>query len=105
MSLGLSVLSIRPFGAVSSCAMPVTPSADPAGRFAIVTVTDPYTFEEWRTGVLAAGAEAPYRERRRILVDRRRSAPPTTAFVDQMIRFAREHAAHVGRARAAIVVA
>ena len=85
--------------------MPVTPSTDPAGRFAIVTVTDPYTFEEWRTGVLTAAEEVTYRDLRRILIDRRRAAPPTTAFVDLMIRFASEHAADVGSTRAAVVVA
>src|SRR4030081_2618235 len=85
--------------------MPVTSSTDPARRFAIVTVTDPYTFEEWRTGVLTAAEEVPYRDRRRILIHRRRSPPPTTAFVDLMIQFANEHAAEVASTRAAIVVA
>jgi hypothetical protein len=85
--------------------MPVTASADPAERFAILTVTDPYTFEEWRTGVLAAAAEVPFRNFRRMLIDRRRSVPPTTAFVDLMLRFAAEHAADAGGVRTAVVVA
>jgi hypothetical protein len=84
--------------------MPVRSSADSDGRFAIVTVTDPYTIGEWRAGMLAAVNEPAYRTGRRILIDRRASEAPTTAFVDLMIRFAAEHATEVGSARAAIVV-
>ena len=84
--------------------MPVTASADPDGRFSVVTVTDPYTIEEWRTAMLAAGDDVTFRSRRRMLIDRRRATPPTTAFVDSMIRFAAEHPADVGT-RVAVVVA
>jgi hypothetical protein len=83
--------------------MPVTAATDPAGRFSIVTVTDPYTIDEWRTGMLAAGADVTFRALRRMLIDRRGSTPPTTAFVDLMIRFAAEHPADIGT-RVAVVV-
>jgi hypothetical protein len=71
--------------------MPITWSVDPTARFVVMSVSDPYTIEEWRTAMLAI-LEAPIsRPRLAILVDRRHSTPATTSFVNQMSAFFEEH--------------
>ena len=85
-------------------AMPITWTFEPAQRFAVLSVVDPYTIEEWRAAVLAI-LEAPVsREHVAILIDRRDTQPPTTEFVSQMTRFFAEHRGALSSARAAMVV-
>jgi hypothetical protein len=84
--------------------MPVTSTADPSGRFAVLTLTDPYSLEEWRQGMLDTIAGRTFLKHRAVLVDRRPSAAPTTAFVDAMIEFFSAHHSQIGNGRFAIVV-
>ena len=84
--------------------MPVSFDLDPAGRFAVVTVTDPYLVEEWRRATDEALASSPFRAHRAMLVDRRLSAAPTTAFVGAIVAYLSDHQAQFSDARVAIVV-
>lgn len=84
--------------------MPITWAFDPTQRFALLSVSDPYTMEEWRAAVLAI-LEAPIpRAHVAMLVDRRDTEPPTPAFVIEMNRFFAEHTDTLSTARIAIVV-
>jgi hypothetical protein len=62
---------------------------DPSGRFVVLTLSDPYVIDQWRLAVLDTIASATFLEQRSLLVDRRASAAPTSAFVDAMIQFFR----------------
>jgi hypothetical protein len=84
--------------------MPVTASVDPSDRFAVLTLRDPYTFEEWTVGVLAALDTPVYRLKRTLLVDRRGTAPPTTAFVESMAHLLATLRPQLAGERVAIVV-
>ncbi len=84
--------------------MPVTVSADPDGRFAVLRIGDPYTLDEWRAGVLSALDTPVYRQRRTLLVDRRGSEAPSTAFVESMALFLADHVDATTGERVAIVV-
>lgn len=84
--------------------MPVSASVDPDGRFAVLTLRDPYTIEEWQAAVLAALETPVYRTARTLLVDRRGTAPPTTAFVESMALFLADRAEATAGERVAIVV-
>ena len=84
--------------------MPITWAFDPTQRFALLSVADPYSMEEWRAAVLAI-LEAPVsREHVAILIDRRDTELPTTEFVTEMNRFFAEHRETLSTARVAFVV-
>lgn len=84
--------------------MPITWAFDPTQRFALLSVADPYTMDEWRAAMLAI-LEAPIsREHVAMLIDRRDTEPPTPAFVIEMNRFFAEHTDTLSTARVAIVV-
>jgi hypothetical protein len=85
--------------------MPVATRVPPNSRFAIVSITDPYTVEEWRAAAIALIASDFCREHGRVLVDRRRAAAPTTAFVETMTHFLAAHRCALSGKRAAVVVA
>jgi hypothetical protein len=84
--------------------MPIAWTADPAGRFAVLTLTDPYTIEEWRTALDALLLQPVYRARRAMLVDRRGCSPPEGFFVAQMAEFFAGHSRALAGAVAAVVV-
>jgi hypothetical protein len=84
--------------------MPITASSDAAGRFALVSVTDPYTIEEWCATMLTVWDGAAFVSSRAVLIDRRRAEPLSVAFVDTMTRFFAEHHRKIAGTRAAIVV-
>jgi hypothetical protein len=84
--------------------MPVRLSADSAGRFAIVTVIDPYDIDEWRAVLRALLRQRVFRARRAVLIDRRDCAPPDAAFVTQMSEFFAAHKKALAGAVGAIVV-
>lgn len=67
--------------------MPVILSSDAAGRFVVMTVTDPYTIDEWRSTMLAMLEHPIYLVRRAVLIDRRQCAPASSSFVSQMTQF------------------
>jgi len=85
--------------------MPVDWTIHPSGEFAVLSVIDPYTFEEWSATVLAmlvaTGAENP---KMSLLVDRRRATPPSSEEVRQMVQFfERNRRALSGRSAAVVV--
>src|SRR5258708_28139131 len=59
--------------------VPVTLAIDPEGRFVIMTLTDPYSIEEWRGGVLVVLALPSLPTPPPLLINRRQCEPPTPA--------------------------
>jgi hypothetical protein len=84
--------------------MPISSSVDPSGRFTLVSVTDPYSIEEWCAAMLVVWNSASFRQHRSLLIDRRRAEPLSVAFVDTMTRFLAEHHSKIAGTRTAIVV-
>jgi hypothetical protein len=84
--------------------MPVSWSVHTSGRFAVLTIEDPHTFEEWRSTVLAMVAATSASPQMCLLVDRRHSTPPSSEQVKQMIDFFEQHRSVLARRSAAIVV-
>jgi hypothetical protein len=79
--------------------MPITVSAK-AEAPVVLTVEDPYTFEQWlavATPLLTSGPGL------RLLVDRTRATAPSREFVDGMVAFCERHAYRIERWRMAIV--
>jgi hypothetical protein len=75
-----------------------------SGRFAVLTIEDPHTFEEWRSTVLAMVAETSASPQMCLLVDRRHSTPPSSEEVKQMIDFFEQNRSVLAGRSAAIVV-
>jgi hypothetical protein len=69
-----------------------------------MSVSDPFTFEEWRAAMLAILAAPISRPRLAFLVDRRHSTPVTTTFVNQMSAFFEEHQRALSHSIRAILV-
>ncbi len=84
--------------------VPVTVAIDPEGRFVVMTLTDPYSIEEWRAGMLELFALPSFQTQRLLLIDRRQCEPPTTAFVTAMVQFFADHQSDLAQGRGAIVV-
>jgi hypothetical protein len=84
--------------------MPIGLSTEPLGRFVVLTITDPYTIDEWRLAVIALLEVRVYRERRAVLVDRRHCEPPSSAFVGEMTAFMAGHKRQLSGTMAAVVV-
>ena len=84
--------------------MPISSTVDPSGRFTLVSVTDPYTIEDWCAAMLLVWDSPPFRRHRALLIDRRRAEPLSVAFVDTMTRFLTEHHNKIAGTRTAIVV-
>lgn len=85
--------------------MPVTWTLDLSGRFAVLSIRDPHTFDEWRSAVLAMLAATTAVPRMSVLVDRRQSAPPSSEDVKQMVEFFEQNRPALSGRSAAIVVA
>lgn len=85
--------------------MPVSWATHPSGRFAVLTIEDPHTFEEWRSTVLTMVAATAATPEMCLLVDRRHSTPPSSEEVKQMIAFFEHNRPVLARRSAAIVVA
>jgi len=84
--------------------MPIRWRFDTAGGFALMSVSDPYTIDEWRTAMTAI-LEAPVsRSHVAILVDRRDTQPLSTQSVEEMTRFLAEYQGELAGGRAAILV-
>ncbi len=73
-------------------------------RYGIVTVVDPYTFDEWGAALRGLASTPEFQQRRAVLVDRRGAAPPTTEFVTAMIATFAQYRQILGAARVAVVV-
>ena len=86
--------------------MPLHWTVHPSGRFAVLSVSDPYTFEEWGTTVLAmVAATSAVNPKMSLLVDRREATPPTPEEVKQMVRFFEGNRFALSGRSAAVVVA
>jgi hypothetical protein len=83
--------------------MSLTWVVDPKERFVVLTITDPYTFEEWTAAVLSLLESTAFQQHRAILVDRRGVEAPTTAFTGAVLGFMASHSEALAR-RAAILV-
>ena len=84
--------------------MPVAWRLDPEAHRASLTVSDPYTIEEWREAVDALLQDGSEHGGLGVIVDRRGAAPPTRSFVEQMAAFFASRAQQVSGVRAAVVV-
>jgi hypothetical protein len=83
--------------------MPVTWMWDPTSNLAMLHVTVPYTFAQWRTAfdaILKRATAGPVH----FLVDRRDAGIPATPMAQEMLTYFRQHAPRLAGARVAIVV-
>lgn len=85
--------------------MPVNWTVHSSGLFAVLSVEDPHTFDEWQSTVLAMIAATTASANMCLLVDRRKASPPTSDDVKQMIEFFEKNRPALARRSAAIVVA
>jgi len=68
--------------------MPLHWTIHPSATFAVLSVTDPHSFEEWRATVLEMlAATSELNSRMSLLVDRRHASPPSSEEVKQMVQF------------------
>ncbi len=84
--------------------MPIHVGVDPSGGFAVVTITDPYTFDEWRDAMQTLLDSIVYGATAGVLVDRRAATPPSLEFIDRMMGFFSSHQDRFLNGRTAIVV-
>lgn len=86
--------------------MPLHWTVHPSTAFAVLSVTDPHTFEEWRKTVLAMmAATNAVNPRMSLLVDRRHATPPSSEEVRQMVQFFESNRWILSGRSAAVVVA
>ena len=86
--------------------MPLRWTVHPSAAFAVLSVTDPHTLEEWRTTVLEMmAATRALNPRMSVLVDRRQATPPSPAEVNEMVQFFEENRRALSGRSAAVVVA
>jgi hypothetical protein len=84
--------------------MPICWNVQPSSPWTVVTFSDPYTFQQWEAAFAEMKALRACEPWRRFLIDRRHSMPPTSEFVQMMVRAMSAHAAVTGHARVAVVV-
>jgi len=86
--------------------MPLHWMVHPSARFAVLSVSDPHTFEEWRSTVLAMmAATTAVNPRMSLLVDRRQATPPSLEDVKQMVQFFETNRCALSGRSAAVLVA
>jgi hypothetical protein len=85
--------------------MPLNWTLDPSGKFAVLSISDPHTFDQWQSTVLTIVTATKASPRMSILVDRRQASPPTAEDVKQMIHFFEGNRSALSGRSAAIVVA
>jgi hypothetical protein len=85
--------------------MPVTWLIEPSGRFAVLSISDPYTFADWRSTILTMMAATSSNPRMSLLVDRRHATAPSNQEVKQIVEFFEEYRGPLSGRSAAIVVA
>ena len=84
--------------------MPVSWKIDPAGRFVLLTVVDPYTIDDWRDAVTAILKSPAGRSPLKLLIDRRGTLSLTRETVEAFNRFFAEHQQDFAGVRAAIIL-
>ena len=84
--------------------MPVSWNIDPAGRFVLLIVVDPYTIDDWRDAVTAILESPAGRSPLKLLVDRRGTQSLTREMVEAFNRFFAEHERDIAGVRAAIIL-
>jgi hypothetical protein len=82
--------------------VPITWRIDSTQDLAILTISAPYTFEDWRHAMDQALAAHPGPTH--FLIDRRSAGVPTTGLVDEMIGYFRAHVDRLHGSTAAVVV-
>jgi hypothetical protein len=85
--------------------MPLDWTIHPSGKFAVLSVTDPHTFEEWHSTVMTMMSATKAGPKMSVLVDRRQASPPTSEDVKHMIQFFEANRSALSGRSAAIVVA
>jgi hypothetical protein len=85
--------------------MPVDWTIHPSGKFAVLVVSDPHTFEQWQSTVLTMMAATKSSPKLSILVDRRHASPPTSEDIKLMIQFFEGNRPALSGRSAAVVVA
>jgi hypothetical protein len=81
--------------------MPITVTED-ANALVTLTITDPYTFEEWQAAVIPFATVA---KPVRFLIDRRLATPPSRNVVERMLSCLAAHAGAARDWRVAVVAA
>ena len=84
--------------------MPIQVNVDASGGFAVLTFTDPYTFDQWREAMQTMLDSIVYGATAAVLVDRRTATPPSFEFIDRMMAFFSSNEDRLRKGRAAIVV-
>ena len=84
--------------------MPVSWNIEPAGRFVLFTVADPYTIDDWREAITAILESPAGRSPLKLLVDRRGTQSLTRETVEAFNRFFAEHQQDIAGVRAAIIL-
>jgi hypothetical protein len=84
--------------------MPVLWHIESQKGWAILTISDPYTFEEWRGAMDGILRHPEFTPGYSLLVDRRASAPPDVTFVRLMTGYLAEQADARWQVRVAVVV-
>jgi hypothetical protein len=82
--------------------VPITWCFNPDCDVAVLTVTAPYGFADWRRAMddILTARPGPAR----LLIDRRDAGPMTTELVDDMVGYFRAHADRLSGSTAAVVV-
>src|SRR5262245_10591682 len=84
--------------------MPICWSIQPALQCTVVTVSDPYTFQQWEAALADMVAGRACEPWRTFLVDRRNATPPSSEFVRMMVAALTGHVSAIGDTRVAVVV-
>ena len=84
--------------------MPVHWREDLKQRWLVLVYSDPYTVAEWEQTITLVLQHPRWQPPRRLLVDRRYCAAPTTQFVHDIERFIRNHEHDFSGANVAVVV-
>lgn len=84
--------------------MPIAWTVDRIEQRVSLTISDPYTIEEWRMAMTAILEDARLNPGFRLIADRRGSTSATPKFVEQMTAFFATNSRQLSGVRAAIVV-
>lgn len=85
--------------------VPITSSVHASGKIIVLTLSSPYTADDWRAAVRDVLADPAFHEHPAVLVDRSGADPPSPAFVDTLVEAVGTFANAMAHARVAILVA
>ena len=84
--------------------MPITNSVHTSGKAVVLTLSSPYTVDDWRAEVTALLANPQFQKHPAVLIDRTGAEPPSTALVDALVDAVGTFAHALEHARVAILV-